>query len=85
MTFNNPQGTEWLDVDGSFVQPEAGHQGRVYAVSTDNFLYYRIGICAFHPTGSAWIQVNGLEVNHVAVGDNILFVIATDGSILTSA
>ena len=85
MTFNNPQGTEWLDVDGSFVQLEAGHQGRVYAVSTDNFLYYRIGICAFHPTGSAWIQVNGLEVNHVAVGDNILFVIATDGSILMSA
>ena len=84
MTFNNPQGTGWLDVDGSFVQLEAGHQGRVYAVSPDNVLNYRMGISTFHPTGSAWKQVEGLLVNRVAVGDNSLFVIAKNGSVFMS-
>ena len=84
VTFNNPQGTGWLDVSGSFAQLEAGHQGRVYAVGPDNVLNYRIGICVFRPTGSAWIQVKGLEVNHVTVGDNSLFVIAKNGTILMS-
>ena len=84
MTFDYPQGTGWLDVDGSFVQLEAGYQGRVYAVSPDNALYYRSGICATHPTGSAWKQVEGPLVNHVAVGDNTLFVIATNGTVFMS-
>ena len=84
MTFNNPQGTGWLDVDGSFVQLEAGHQGRVYAVSPHNVLYYRVGICVFRPTGSAWKQVEGLLVNYVTVGDNILFIIAKNGSVFMS-
>ncbi|CAB4044556.1 Hypothetical predicted protein, partial [Paramuricea clavata] len=56
-----PQGTSWLDVDGNFVQLEAGYQGRVYAVTSENMLYYRFGICALHPTGSTWKQVEGLQ------------------------
>ena len=79
VTFDYPQGTGWLDVDGSFVQLEDGYQGRVYAVSPDNVLNYRSGICATHPTGSAWKQVD-----HVAVGDNTLFVIATNGTVFMS-
>ena len=66
------------------MQLEAGYQGRVYAVSPDNGLYYRSGICATHPTGSAWKQVEGLMVNHVAVGDKTLFVIATNGTVFMS-
>ena len=84
MTFDYPQGTGWIDVDGSFVQLEAGSQGRVYAVSADNGLYHRSGICAIHPTGSAWKKAKGLEVKHVTVGDSSLFVIATNGSVFMS-
>ena len=84
VTFNNPQGNGWIDVDGSFVQLEAGHQGRVYAVDPDNVLYYRSGICVNHPTGSSWKQVKSLLVDRVAVGDNSLFVIAKNGSVFTS-
>ena len=84
MTFDYPQGTGWINVDGSFVQLEAGYQGRVYAVSPDNALYHRIGICAIYPTGSTWRKVKGLEVKHVTVGDSSLFVIATNGSVFMS-
>ena len=84
VTFSYPQGTRLLDVDGSFVQLEAGYQCRVYAVTSGNVLYYRFGICALHPTGSTWKQVEGLQVKHVTVGDNSLFVIATNGTIFTS-
>ena len=66
------------------MQLEAGHQGRVYAVDPDNVLYYRTGICANHPTGSAWKQVKGLLVTHVTVGHNILFVIAKNGTVFMS-
>ena len=84
MTFNNPQGTGWLDVSGRFVQLEAGHQGRVYAVGPDNVLNYRIGICVFHPAGSAWKKVKRLMFNRVAVGDNSLFVITKNGPVFMS-
>ena len=84
MTFNNPQGTGWLDVSGRFVQLEAGYHGRVYAVSPDNVLNYRIGICAFHPAGSSWKKVKSLMFNRVAVGDNSLFVITKNGPVFMS-
>ena len=66
------------------MQLEAGHQGRVYAVGPDNVLNYRIGICVFHPTGSAWKQVKSLLVDHVTTGDNSLFVISKNGSVFKS-
>ena len=81
VTFNNPQGTGWLNVSGRFVQLEAGYHGRVYAVSPDNVLNYRIGICVFHPTGSTWKKVKSLMFNRVAVGDNSLFVITKNASV----
>ena len=84
MTYKFPQGTGWLNVNGSFEQLEAGHQGRVYAVDPDNALYYRTGICANHPTGNAWKQVENLLVTHVTVGHNILFVIAKNGTVFMS-
>jgi hypothetical protein len=85
VTITYPQGTNWLDVDGKhFVQLEAGYQGMVYAVTSDNALYYRSRVCALNPTGSQWKQVKNLQVKHVTVGDNSLFVIATNGTIFTS-
>ena len=85
MTFDYPQGTSWIDVDGSFVQLETGYQGRVYAVTSDNHLYYRNGICALNPTGHKWIKVDGLQVKHVTVGKSSMFVITTNGTIFTSS
>ncbi len=84
VTFNYPQGTSWLDVDGSFVQLEAGSEGRVYAVTANNELYYRVGICVLYPTGKRWKHVKDPRVKHVAVGDKSLFVIATNGTVFTS-
>lgn len=84
MTFDFPQGTDWLDVDGSFVQLEAGHKSIVYAVTSDKVLFYRVGICFLQPTGFLWMPVKELSVTHVAVGHNTLFVIATNGTIFTS-
>ena len=79
-----PQGGSRLDVDGSFVQIEAGYQGGVYAVSSENVLNYRIGICAIHPTGSASKQVEGLLVQHVTVGDGSLSIIAISTTVFRS-
>ena len=86
VTFDYPQGTRWIDVDGSFVQLEAGYQGRVYAVTSDNHLYYRSGICAFHPTGNRWREAKGVQgCLHVTVGKSSMFVITTNGTIFTSS
>ena len=73
MSLTSPQGTGWKAVDGSLVQLEAGPDGKVWGVNSNNELYRRSGVSRTVPMGTSWMKIGGLSLKFITVGKDQLY------------
>ena len=81
ITSTQCQGLAWQDVEGSFVQLEAGRTGEVYAINANGDLYVREEVCELNPTGKRWRHIQGIAFKHITIGNSYLVGIAKNGTI----
>ena len=71
----NGANTKWAQISGDLVQIEAGPNGQVWGVNSNNMLYTRIGVSKSSPSGLEWKKIGTRSFVSVTVGLDKLYAI----------